>query len=534
MTGRLNAMRRIAGLPAVENDQSFNENAQYGAVLVAASGRISHSPKQPDDMDDAFYERGLRAVSSCNLTGDVEGMPVSAIDGWMDDSDPSNITILGHRRWQLNPQLGQVGFGYYNGFTLESVFDESGEAVDYDFIGWPASGNFPTQLFSGSEAWSVTLNPEKYNWHELQEEDLTVTVKNSAGKTWTLKGGQDYSPVGSGAYFGLSKGGYGVYNCIIFRLDGVDKYEGVYTVTVQGAKDWYGNNADLTYQVEFFDANSGSLSDEKPNDQPDNNPGNQPQQQEISAFVTRLYETCLGRTPDKAGLESWVNVLESGREGGAQVAYNFVFSTEFKNKNYCNEDYIKLLYRAFLGREADAAGLSSWINVMESGTTREEVFNGFAMSTEFRGLCSQYGINIGSAIEVPQYGTIPSGPCSACGKEAPVKGFVTRLYQICLEREPDAAGLSSWINVLVAHQNSGRDVAYGFVFSDEFKGRNYSNTDYVKQLYRAFLGRESDPAGLESWVRLLDNGTSREEVFDGFVGSQEFTDICASYGIVRG
>ena len=73
MTGRLNAMRRIAGLPAVENDQSFNENAQYGAVLVAASGRISHSPKQPDDMDDAFYERGLRAVSSCNLTGDVEG-----------------------------------------------------------------------------------------------------------------------------------------------------------------------------------------------------------------------------------------------------------------------------------------------------------------------------------------------------------------------------------------------------------------------------------------------------------------------------
>ena len=53
--------------------------------------------------------------------------------------------------------------------------------------------------------------------------------------------------------------------------------------------------------------------------------------------------------------------------------------------------YIKLLYRAFLGREADAAGLSSWINVMERGTTREEVFNGFAMSTEFRGLCSQYG-----------------------------------------------------------------------------------------------------------------------------------------------
>ena len=82
----------------------------------------------------------------------------------------------------------------------------------------------------------------------------------------------------------------------------MDKYEGVYTVTVQGAKDWYGNNADLTYQVEFFDANSGSLSDEKPNDQPGSNPGNQPQQQAISDFVTRLYKTCLNRTPDSAAV----------------------------------------------------------------------------------------------------------------------------------------------------------------------------------------------------------------------------------------
>ena len=32
----------------------------------------------------------------------------------------------------------------------------------------------------------------------------------------------------------------------------------------------------------------------------------------------------------------------------------------------------------------------------------------------------------------------------------------------------------------------------------------------------------------------LNDGLSRKEVFDGFVGSDEFTAICESYGITRG
>ena len=51
--GRLNALRQIAGLPAVTLDEELCQQAQYGAVLLAASD-FSHTPSQPSDMDDGF------------------------------------------------------------------------------------------------------------------------------------------------------------------------------------------------------------------------------------------------------------------------------------------------------------------------------------------------------------------------------------------------------------------------------------------------------------------------------------------------
>ena len=258
--------------------------------------------------------------------------------------------------------------------------------------------------------------------------------------------------------------------------------------------------------------------------------------EQVTAFVTRLYETCLGRAPDAGGLATWVDGLASRTYNGTQAAQGFVFSTEFKNRNYCNEDYVKQLYRAFMGREADASGLATWVGLLESGTTREEVFNGFAGSNEFTNLCGQYGITRGDGLPVPApgMGTIPGGPCSACGREAGVTLFIRRLYETCMGREADESGLATWTDALVNHTHTGRQVAWGFVFSKEFTNAGYSDEAYVKQLYRAFMGREADESGLAMWVGLLESGTGREEVFNGFAGSTEFARICAQYGIARG
>lgn len=254
----------------------------------------------------------------------------------------------------------------------------------------------------------------------------------------------------------------------------------------------------------------------------------------IPGFVERLYQVCLDRASDEAGKADWVGKLTSGEKSGTDVAFGFIFSQEFKNNNYCNKDYVKYLYRAFMGREFDEGGLNDWVSRLESGTTREEVFNGFALSQEFKGLCEQYGIKQGDGIAVPQYGTVPTDRCSECGRLDGITEFVTRLYNVTLDRDPDAPGLADWKSRLGTHTASGRDVAFGFIFSQEFTNRNLSNEDYVEYLYKAFFGRASDAAGKADWVGRLNGGQSRVEVFDGFVGSTEFDNLCKKYGIVRG
>lgn len=262
---RLNALRRIAGLPAVTLDLSLCENAQYGAVIQAANGSLDHYPDQPAGMGDSFYQQTKSASASSNLA--AGHTLTGAVDAFMDDSDASNIATLGHRRWQLNPTLGKVGFGYavsgrgYSRYVAEKVFDRSGAGCDYDFIGWPASGSFPAQLFDGDTAWSVTLNPTAYQ--TAVKSALTVTLtRESDGRTWA------FSSRGSDGFFNVTSSGYGEGYCVIFRPEGVETYEGTYTVRIEGLKALNGQDVeDFTYQVDFFGSettNQDSTAAEQP------------------------------------------------------------------------------------------------------------------------------------------------------------------------------------------------------------------------------------------------------------------------------
>lgn len=253
----------------------------------------------------------------------------------------------------------------------------------------------------------------------------------------------------------------------------------------------------------------------------------------VDGFVTRLYRVCLDRNPDEGGKNDWVSRLNNREVSGTVAAYGFIFSQEFRNKNLCNEHFVMQLYKAFMGREYDQGGLEYWIGQLEGGATREEVFNGFAQSAEFNAICENYGITRGDAIEIPQYGTVPTGKCSVCGETDGVTAFVTRLYNVCLDREPDQGGLDDWTGKLWSHERSGKDVSFGFIFSEEFQNRGFSNDDYVEYLYKAFFGRASDAGGKADWVGQLNAGASREHVFNGFVGSTEFDNLCKKYGITR-
>ena len=115
-----------------------------------------------------------------------------------------------------------------------------------------------------------------------------------------------------------------------------------------------------------------------------------------------------------------------------------------------------------------------------------------------------------------------------------VKAFVTRLYEVALNREPEAEGLADWTNRLQTGEVAAVNVVQGVLCSDEYKNKGKSNGEIVNDCYQAMLGRGADESGYNDWVAKLDSGMSVNAIFAGFVGSEEFGNLCASYGINPG
>ena len=136
----------------------------------------------------------------------------------------------------------------------------------------------------------------------------------------------------------------------------------------------------------------------------------------IDAFVRRLYRLCLLREPDEQGFADWTGKLRRREITGALTARNFIFSREFKNRNYCDECYVKLLYRAFLDREYDEEGFELWTGKLKNGWKRQQVFNGFTQSREFKNICERYGIERGAKVSIPtRPNAFQQDVCPECG-----------------------------------------------------------------------------------------------------------------------
>ncbi len=240
----------------------------------------------------------------------------------------------------------------------------------------------------------------------------------------------------------------------------------------------------------------------------------------VSGFVARLYTVAMGREADLSGLAYWTEELEANRADGAQVARMFINSTEFVNKKLDNTSYLSVLYSVFFDREMDNGGKEYWLSEMKSGKSRADVLEGFIGSQEWVNICKSYGIASGSADMVS---------VEASG----VEGFVNRLYVNALNRNADQGGIDYWSSALSSKTVTGTEAAYSFVFSPEFVNSNVSNGEFINRLYNLFMGRAADEGGYNYWMSLMDNGSTRNDVFDGFATSAEFGNICTSYGINR-
>ncbi len=161
---RLRQYRWLCGLSYdVVLDDRYTDEAQYGAKILAALGKLEHYPKQPAGWPDADFAKAKNACGHGNLAmgaGDL----VRSVDMWMDDSDASNIGVIGHRRWMLNPVMQACGYGITGKYSVIWAHDAGRkDPAVQQWQTFPPAGFVPTGYFGDRHAWHISLNPKDYS-----------------------------------------------------------------------------------------------------------------------------------------------------------------------------------------------------------------------------------------------------------------------------------------------------------------------------------------------------------------------------------
>lgn len=101
-------------------------------------------------------------------------------------------------------------------------------------------------------------------------------------------------------------------------------------------------------------------------------------------MLVRLYFAYFKRSPDQAGFDYWRDRLITGATG-QQISEAFSVSEEFvlRYGHLTDEEFVSLVYRNVLGREAESEGHAYWVGQLRAGETRGEIMLGFSESTEF-------------------------------------------------------------------------------------------------------------------------------------------------------
>ena len=258
----LNYIRGLIGVPNnVTLNADYTSKAQHGAVLLDVIDTLTHTPSKPADMSDEFYNLAYDATTHGNLAvgkmyssnGTVVGnMSLSqSLKSYMDDSDASNISRVGHRRWLMNPRMKQTGFGLSTrrGYAAAYVIEEGDVPswlISDEFITWPTHKNaHPLTYFDSNTAWCVVLNEDVFEKSNTSSVHVTLT-RLSDYKTW------NFSTSNSDGDFYDNQQSYAYDECIIFRPDNATYKNGEeWRVEVSGLTRKNGASGNITYNVKF-------------------------------------------------------------------------------------------------------------------------------------------------------------------------------------------------------------------------------------------------------------------------------------------
>jgi hypothetical protein len=184
--------------------------------------------------------------------------------------------------------------------------------------------------------------------------------------------------------------------------------------------------------------------------------------------ITAAYQRYLGRAPDAAGLASWVSQMQQGLSD-EHLEAGFIGSAEYiQNHGGTGAGWVIGMYHDLLGRTPDAAGLNNWLQQLQIGVTPVSIAYGFAASAEREGqrVLADYQrflartpaqseidfwvdqfVNHGVANEGVMAGFVASAEYFQQHYND-ASDWLFGAYQDTLGRPPDPAAVTDWLKVL--------------------------------------------------------------------------------------
>lgn len=241
----VNQLRFVAGLGEVTLDTDAIKAMQAAALVSAANGSLSHSPKQPSGMSEELFEAGLQGAGSANLSFGRGSINRAILAGWMgENSSAGSLAGVGHRRWILNPRMTKTAFGAVGSYCSMYIFDRSGHSKASGVV-WPAQ-QMPLEYFTDRDPWSYSFGKVIENTEEV----AVQLVKRSTGQTW------NFSEEKADGFFAVNNDWYAAPGCVIFRPDDVTyEADDIFDVTITGLP------TAVEYSVTFFDVSKVALYD---------------------------------------------------------------------------------------------------------------------------------------------------------------------------------------------------------------------------------------------------------------------------------
>ena len=245
--------------------------------------------------------------------------------------------------------------------------------------------------------------------------------------------------------------------------------------------------------------------------------------QRLKRFIKNLYYNCLARDPNPAELQQKTDQLaQAGVQGESQllaatrtVARGLFESAEYAERNRTNTEYVTDLYNAYLQRAPDTSGLSFWVSDAQNNG-RAHTLTSFEVSTEF--------ITLSATV----YGT------ASGGDNQRVDHFIDEFYLGAYNRFPTTTERQQQeqrLNNAAAVSQSQVVAEARLMGAEVFQATNYNsthtNSQYVTELYEAFLQRGPDGPGLSFWLSKVQN-EGRASALVGFQNSIEFGELAGT------